>query len=468
MSTSPQDNEASTPSTATFFSILEMLDALLAKASIASLLTLRSVDRVFKDITNNYLWSYINFRDPTEDSHRGMNSNRLLASAASIAVINENRSFIRSLSIPTDFAWIYFEATIGALHNSAPWLTAPACKPDYVPIALQPFNDLIDFKWEQDYTCDIQYHPFDMTPLGVMFEQDEISALSSILPAIWVISTNSKLVSVSLMGFSCINHVWARQLIHVLSTLSVLKELCIMSSGTIPFDFTRTLFQCLPASVQKLELVYDMDDTEAASFARDLRLPVFDNHYSPEIIAQFLKECPGLTTLVAPQPMRADMVPSTGSMLADTIHLHCPLVRHIYVLDPVRNEPVDRESVIATLNVLNPMHVQTLLWRCFHDVTNNVALPSISLSLNRFASTLTFLKLYRICDIASSTVASILSGCEALTTLVLRGADPSKYMITLEGATTANWVCSSLEILDIAIGLAVDGSDYTMAPGNPR
>ncbi|KAG0371477.1 hypothetical protein BGX24_001619 [Mortierella sp. AD032] len=214
--------------------------------------------------------------------------------------------------------------------------------------------------------------------------------------------------------------------------MSVLKDLSLWASPNeeIPLTFTTTLFRCLPASLETLHLVYAMNDPEAISFSEfpalgdpntslpplvtrqgplsslvDLRLPVFNGGYSAEITVKFLEECSGLTSLVLPQSTRTEQIPSNGAMLASMIQELCPLLRHISVLDPVGRAPMDRQSLIATLN-----------------------LPS----LNRFTSTLTNLRLSRIDNIARTTV------------------------------------CSKLEILEIAIGLATDGSDSNLAPGNPR
>ncbi|KAG0270847.1 hypothetical protein BGZ95_001433 [Linnemannia exigua] len=492
--TSPAD-KTSTPASEAFFRITEMRDAVSNQMSLSSLLTFRLVDKAFKTITARYLWNYINFRDAIGDSYRQTNPDRFLASAASVTAINENRSLVKTLSIPADFCWIYFEATIGALRTSVPWSHVPARKPDYVPIALLPFRDLTVFKWELDFTCNVKYHPFEMTATLPLIADEPTPAMMSSLPAIWVIANNPKLVSVTLSGFSCEDRVVARHLIRVLSNMPVLKGLSLWVSFNeeIPLAFTTTLFRCLPASLETLHLVYAMRDPEVVTFAEspvlgdpdtsfptlaarqgplsslvNLRLPVFNDGYSTETIVQFLEQCPGLTSLMLPQSMRADQNPSTGEMLASKIQELCPLVRHISVLSPFGRIPKDRQSVIATLNVLNPVHVHTLVWESFYDVAGQETLASIFPGLNRFASTLTNLRLFRIDNLASATVSSILSGCEALKTMVLRGSTPSKYAVTLEDATAAHWVCSKLEILEMAIGLATDGSDRNLAPGNPR
>lgn len=94
----------------------------------------------------------------------------------------------------------------------------------------------------------------------------------------------------------------------------------------------------------------------------ELRLPKFDGSYSAELITRFLCQCPKLNTLVLPNPMAIGVMSSTGVELANTIHQHYPNVRNVFILDPVETAPVDREAVVATLDTLNPRHVETIVW----------------------------------------------------------------------------------------------------------
>ncbi|KAF8933320.1 hypothetical protein BGZ47_010926 [Haplosporangium gracile] len=477
-----------------FFSTPEMRESLTKKViSMPDLLTLSSVDRSFRALTSSFIWSYVNFCDATGDGHRSVPPDRFLESQASIRAINENRSAVQTLSTPADFCWIYFEATIGALRSNGPWSVAPARRLGYTPLPLLPLVNLTAFKWEADVTCDQTFHPFTMLGPNRPY--------LSYLPAAWIISNSPRLVSVSLTGFSCDNSIVARTLIRALSNLSVLKDLNLMAVSAemqVPLSFTTKLLDCLPASMETLSLVYVIGNAVPAQFAEvpaandsdaglaplkerhgplssllELRLPVFDGTYSTELITRFLRQCPKLITLVLPQPMAASMIPSTGAQLANTIHQHCPQVRNLSILDPVDTAPEDRDAVVAPLNTLSPHHVQSLVWRAFrdnrdHTNLNPVALPPFFPILSRFSSTITTLRMFRVCNMNSDTVKSILSRCEALTTLILRGTTPATYAISLEDAIAVEWACFKLEILDMAVSLSADNSDATLVPGNAR
>ncbi|KAF9154272.1 hypothetical protein BG015_001385 [Linnemannia schmuckeri] len=396
MSANPPKEGDSTADSELFFSIPEMRESLTKKViSMPDLLTLSSVDRSFRALTSSFIWSYVNFCDASGDG-----------------AINENRSAVRNFSTPADFCWIYFETTIGAFRSTGPWSVAPARRPRYTPLPLLPLVDLTAFKWESD------------------------------------------------TGFSCDNSVIARTLIRALSGLSALRDLNLMAISAemqVPLAFTTKLFDCLPASMETLSLVYAIGNAAPARFAKvpavndsdadlvqlkerhgplssllELRLSVFDGTYLTELITRFLRQCSKMITLVLPQPMAIGMIPSTGAQLAKIIHQHCPQVGNLSILDPVGTAPEDRDAVVATLNTLSPHHVQSLVWRAFRDNRDHTnlnlgALPSIFPILSRFSFTITTLCMFRICNMNSGTVQSILLKCEAPMTLILRGTTPAIY-----------------------------------------
>ncbi|KAG0307207.1 hypothetical protein BGZ97_000470 [Linnemannia gamsii] len=365
--------------------------------------------------------------------------------------------------------------------NKPPW-NAPPFPKNFVPLSWKLVTGLKSFKWalKTSTPATARSHPVILAFNSVSAPLWHRPQLTSILPAAWIIFNNPVLESIELDNFQCLDALPARIFIRAISGLQNLKRIRIFSRGyKIPETFVFALLKSLPLSMESIQLdfctvpdnsglfeeiaVQDDADfgleplvqrTERFPRLTELKLPRHSVKYTIDQVDTILQRCPALRRFVIPQTIREH----SGHQLANFLHGRCENVHHWSIDQPLTPTllPVDGQDLLETLSNIRPRRMKKLLWKSLHEgatFNNMVFHGSILPTLSRFTYTLTSLRFVDTIHIASASIQGILTTCSALTSFTIHHRFDWRSVLSLEDAIEGLWACTSIETLDIAIGV---------------
>ncbi|KAK3837802.1 MAG: hypothetical protein JOS17DRAFT_799627 [Linnemannia elongata] len=452
------------PAAVAFFSTVELVDLLSTFLDHKSLARLSTTSPALYYVSSPIIWRNVAPKDWQWGEKMRAHVERLKGLAG-------REHYARTLDMDADSLVLYLngigEPVDPALPTRPDWLPAPNPRSFFRNVCFSPMTRLTRFECGLDPS---NFYPSSSIP-GV----DEFDS-SNLLPQLcWLVELNPSLIRLSLTKLKPTTALDRFLLARSIGSLSKLRHLRIESvgSGEPSFEDTKTLFFCLPKSLESLNLgagYYSKGNMEMMHSGhiaktltlrdgsllrlKKLELPIHKATPQSEY-GRILEHCPNIDTLGF-LPLHRDSA-SIIKEITPLVKRHC---RHIRSIKATTRSPWWRDwnpfSILDGVNsTLKSLQFDSYNPR-YDDVSEDLAVSSFQYH----SATLRDIRLTSCLSLGDKIIQSILKTCAALERLeIIQGLSGHRVFgnvgneagVRLPDLVAYEWVCTGLKHLDLTI-----------------